>query len=341
MFISRSLTNKALTNWLTKYVIWLLLFNGVISLLYFFKIINIALPWLPISVIGTAVAFFVGFKNNQAYDRMWEARKIWGGIVNESRTWAMLVDSYIRNTKGQTKKEINQIKRKLIHRHIAWLYIHRIQLLEPQPWEQQGAEGQTKKSAKKYENTLGLGSWDNDVTLADAKTFLEPDEFEILNKVQNKATQLINHQSRDIIQLHDKEYITQFQHNEMEEVLRTFYTLQGQNERIKKFPFPRDYSGMSHFFVWIFIVLFPFSLIPELLKLGDWAFWIGIPVATLIGLIYVIMEELGDYHENPFMRTPHAMPMLALCRTIEIDMREIIGETDLPPAITAKNSVLM
>tara|TARA_B100000795_G_scaffold35292_1_gene23312 strand:+ start:26607 stop:26840 length:234 start_codon:yes stop_codon:yes gene_type:complete len=52
---------------------------------------SFAIPWLPISVVGTAVAFYVGFKNNQAYDRMWEAHKIWGGIVNESRTWGMLI----------------------------------------------------------------------------------------------------------------------------------------------------------------------------------------------------------------------------------------------------------
>ncbi len=341
MFISRSLTTKALTNWLTKHVIWLVVFNGIISVLYYFKIITISLPWLPVSVIGTAVAFFVGFKNNQAYDRMWEARKIWGGIVNDSRTWAMLVDSYVRKVSGQTEIEIQQTKRKLVYRHIAWLYIHRLQLLEPQTWEQQGATGKTKKLAKKYENTLGLGAWDNDVKYEDIQQYLDSGEFEQLKKFHNKATQLINQQSRDLIQLHDKNYLTHFQHNEMEEVLRTFYELQGKNERIKKFPFPRDYSGMSHFFVWTFIVLFSFSFIPELLNLGNWAFWIGIPVATLIGLIYIIMEELGDYHENPFMKTPHAMPMLSLCRTIEIDMREMIGETELPPTIVSKNSVLM
>jgi putative membrane protein len=58
---------------------------GAIATLYYFKVISVNIPWLPVSVVGTAVAFYVGFKNNQAYDRMWEARKICGGIVNDSR----------------------------------------------------------------------------------------------------------------------------------------------------------------------------------------------------------------------------------------------------------------
>ena len=84
-------------------------------------------------MIGTAVAFFVGFKNNQAYDRMWEARKIWGGLVNDSRTWGMQIDGYITNTfnKDISSNELKEIKKRLIHRHIAWLYIHRSQLLVP------------------------------------------------------------------------------------------------------------------------------------------------------------------------------------------------------------------
>ncbi|MEM7456100.1 MAG: bestrophin family ion channel [Planctomycetota bacterium] len=46
------------------------------------------IPWTPLALVGTAVAFLIGFQNNAAYGRAWEARKIWGGIVNASRTWA-------------------------------------------------------------------------------------------------------------------------------------------------------------------------------------------------------------------------------------------------------------
>ena len=82
------------------------------------------LPWLPIALIGTAVAFVVGFQNNASYDRIWEARKIWGGIVNASRAWGILVNDYITNEfadEKASKEEIQQIKKELIYRHIGWL----------------------------------------------------------------------------------------------------------------------------------------------------------------------------------------------------------------------------
>jgi len=75
--------------WTWHHIFWLFVLTGGGALLYYFEIISFSIPWLPVSVIGTAVAFYVGFKNNQAYDRMWEARKIWGGIVNDSRAWGM------------------------------------------------------------------------------------------------------------------------------------------------------------------------------------------------------------------------------------------------------------
>ena len=67
------------------HIVWLLVGFSTVAALYYYDILKFNIPWIPVSVIGTAVAFFVGFKNNQAYDRMWEARKIWGGIVNNSR----------------------------------------------------------------------------------------------------------------------------------------------------------------------------------------------------------------------------------------------------------------
>jgi putative membrane protein len=128
---------------------------------------------------------------------------------------------------------------------------------------------------------------------------------------------------------------------ELENILRSFYALQGKNERIKKFPLPRQYANMSRYFVGIFIVLLPFSMVPELLKLDTWGIWLSVPIAVLIGWVYVMMEVVGDYSENPFQGMANDIPMMSLCRTIEIDLREMLGEKDLPPAIEAKNGVLM
>jgi putative membrane protein len=341
MFITRTLTRRTLFGWLAKFVLMLTVIHGTIAILYAQGYLKIVLPWLPVSVIGTAVAFFVTFKNNQAYDRMWEARKIWGGIVNDSRTWGMMVDSYIRSDMGMPKNEVLKWKQKLIYRHLAWIYTHRIQLLEPMEWEQLGDKGFVGRTARRYQKYFGIGQITDEVKKADIKKYLPENELAEMNEYKNMATQLINYQSRDLILLHDKEYITQFQHKEMVKVLQNFYTLQGQNERIKKFPFPRDYSGMSKAFVYTFVTIFPFSLIPELMSISHQFYMISIPISVLIGLFYIIMEDLGDFHENPFMGTPHAIPMLSMCRTIEIDMLEMIGEKDLPQPVKAKNGVLM
>ena len=177
MFVTRSLTWRALIGWLLRHSFWLILFNGTIAVLYAYGYLQLSLPCLPVAVIGTAVAFFVNFKNNQAYDRMWEARKIWGGIVNDSRSWGMMVDSCVRSAMGMPESEVLQWKQKLIYRHIAWLYTHRIQLLEPMTWEQQGAKGFTERTAKRYEKYYGMGVFMENVNKEDIKKFLSESEF--------------------------------------------------------------------------------------------------------------------------------------------------------------------
>ena len=66
--------------------------------------INFGVAPGPISTIGIAVVFYVGFRNNQAYDRFWEARKIWGGVVNVSRSGAnpMLTFVSARHAGGES-----------------------------------------------------------------------------------------------------------------------------------------------------------------------------------------------------------------------------------------------
>ncbi len=344
MVVERFLRFRAIVTWTFPHAIWLLVLSTVFAALYYFEIIKFEIPWLPVSVIGTAVAFYVGFKNNQSYDRMWEARKIWGGIVNDSRTWGMMVDGYVTNQfTGPTtdNEEVAAIKKRLIYRHIAWLYSHRSQLLIPTSWEHVSQGRHIAKTAQFYQEKFGVGLVADEATKINLKNYLPPDEFERLINNKNTATQIINEQSRDLKELSERKLIDDFRHVEMVEVLRSFYALQGKNERIKKFPLPRQYANMSRIFVGILIALLPFSMMPALLKMGDWAFGMSIPVTALIGWVYVMMEIVGDYSENPFQSMANDIPMLSLCRTIEIDMREMLGETDLPEPIKSKKGILM
>ena len=238
-------------------------------------------------------------------------------------------------------KGIKETRRRLIYRHIAWLYAHRSQLLVSTSWEHASQGGHIGKTAKYYQKKFGIGLIDDEVTRIELKMFLPEEEHDRLVGSVNTATQIINEQSRDLTRLREKGIIEDFRHMEMMNVLSGFYTLQGKNERIKKFPFPRQYANMSRYFIAILICLMPFSMIPELMKLGEWGFWISIPVSALIGWIYIMMETVGDYSENPFQGMANDIPMLSLCRTIEIDLREMLGEKDLPPPVEPKNDILM
>jgi len=344
MIVTKEISIGKLIKWTAHHILWLLLLMGSISTLYYFKIIDVNIPWLPVSVVGTAVAFYVGFKNNQAYDRMWEARKIWGGIVNDSRSWGMMIDGFVTNLfteKKITKDEIHEIKKRLIYRHIAWLYAHRSQLLIATPWEHISQDGLTGRKAKVYQEKLGIGLIDDDITRTELKHFLPMVEHDRLLGYANTATQIINEQSRDLVRLREQRLIDDFRHMELANLLKNFYTHQGKNERIKKFPLPRQYANMSRYFVGIFIMFLPFSMMPELMKIGEYGLWLSIPITALIGWIYVMMEIVGDYTENPFQGMANDIPMMSLCRVIEIDLREMLGETNLPPAIESKNGVLM
>lgn len=316
---------------------------SAIALLYFFEIITIKIPWLPISVIGTAVAFFVGFKNNQAYDRWWEARKVWGGIINNSRTWGIQVDGYISDTFNDKidSNELQAIKQRLIYRHLAWIYTHREQLLVPTSWEYISQGETASKLANSYQEKFGIGLVKDEVSKIKLKDFVSPEELVELEKAKNKATQLITAQSRDLRDLRKRLVVEDFRHIELMETLEQFYELQGKNERIKKTPFPRQYSTMSRIFVGIFILLLPFSMIPELMALGNTGLWLSVPITTIIAYVYLMMEFTADYTENPFQGMVNDIPMLSLCRTIEIDLRQMLDEDDLPLPIAAKDSILM
>ena len=324
-------------------MIWLTVWPLIMTTIYEFTSFSWSIPWLPLSVIGTAVAFYVGFKNNSAYDRLWEARKIWGGIVNNSRSWGISVRGFVSSVfTDVATSEKDTWKKRLIYRHIAWLYTLRNQLLIPTQWEHVSVGKHVSKLTKKRMKRWGVGLHEDDgFTEEELKKYLDPEEYERLIEYQNTATQIIDQQSQDLLTLREKNLIDDFRHMEMQKLLNDFYTFQGQCERIKKFPLPRQYGSMSLVFVGIFIFLLPFGMVSEFAKLGALGAWLSVPFTALVGWVYLMMELVGDYSENPFEGLGNDIPMLSLCRTIEIDLLEMIGEENIPSPIEVKNGVLM
>lgn len=324
--------------WITVWV------SGVAAIIYFTKIEWLSVPWLPLSVIGTAVAFYIGFKNNQAYDRLWEARKIWGGIVNSSRAWGSAVKSFVSNqfvAEALSEEDLHRHQKKLIRRHIGYLYALRSQLLIPTSWEHISQNNHISKTTKKRMKVFGIGLVDDDVTQKNLLKYLEGKEYEEYIQFANTATQLLDKQSQELQKLRAENLIDDFRHMELQALINEFYDHQGKCERIKKFPLPRQYGSMSFIFVGIFIFLLPFGMISEFQKFGDWGIWASIPFTVLVCWVYLMMELVGDYSENPFEGLGNDIPMLSLTRVIEIDLLQMLRESDIPESIKPQNGVLM
>ncbi len=346
MYVKKNFGLKSIISFSGGHFVWITLWALLVALIYKFTPLRewLVIPWLPLSVIGTAVAFYVGFKNNSAYDRLWEARKIWGAIVNGSRSWGSATRGFISSQFSFEEKnasELGALGKKLIYRHIAWLYALRSQLLIPTQWEHISQGRMVRKVAKKRMANFGVGLHGDDISEQQLKYFLPKDEYEKLINYKNTATQIIDRQSQDLKILREKNIIDDFRHMELQKLLNDFYTFQGQCERIKKFPLPRQYASMSFVFIGIFIFLLPLGMVSEFAKLGEFGVWLSIPFTALVGWVYLMMELVGDYSENPFEGMGNDIPMLALCRTIEIDLREMLGEIELPEGIKPINDVLM
>ncbi|MES2794514.1 MAG: bestrophin family ion channel, partial [Bacteroidota bacterium] len=273
MIIRKTANLKGIISFAGHHIIWLTAWAIIVASIYYFtSFITFTIPWLPISLIGTAVSFYVGFKNNQAYDRLWEARKIWGGIVNSSRAWSTMTKNFITQSKENpiTKNELYEHKERIIFRHIAWIYRLRSQLLIPTSWEHVSLRHSFGEFGKKRREKFGVGLFKDEITLVHLENYLPENEIPTLADFANTATQIIDKQSEDLAKLRALNLIDDFRQMEMQKVLGDFYNFQGAAERIKKFPLPRQFGNMSFVFICLFIFMLPFGMVSEFSKLGDW-----------------------------------------------------------------------
>ncbi len=287
----------------------------------------IAIPWVPVALVGTAAAFIVGFKNTQTYNRLWEARQIWGAIVNTSRTWGIMSKDFVK----ADKSEIEQ----LIYRHCAWLTALRFQLRKPQSWE-----NSNKKHNIEYRNYFKVPEWESKLE-DELKKYLSEEEYNYVVGKKNRATQLITLQSKHIKNLRAEEKIDHYEYVEMERRLADLYDHQGKCERIKNFPYPRQFASINLFFVWLLVLMLPFGMLNEFHKLGEHFVWLTIPFTVIVSWVFTSMEKVGEATENPFEGGANDIPMAALSRTIEIDLRDMLDESQLPEPITPTNNILM
>lgn len=298
----------------------------------------LALPWLPIALLGTAVAFVVGFKNNASYDRTWEARRIWGTIINNSRVWGVSARDFVTNKFAAAplpENELHQIRKTLIYRHLAWVTALRYQLREGRSWE-----GMSRAHNAEYRNKwFRIDEHDN--KLEDAiKPFLSDADYREIFRHGNKATHILSLQSTHLKALAEQGYIDDFRHMELQNIIGELYQQQGASERIKNFPYPRQYATVNLYFIRIFALLLPLGMMQEFSKMGEVYVWLAIPFSVLAGWVFTTMEKIGEASENPFEGNANDVPITALSRTIEIDLRGLLREDELPKPLTPTNNIL-
>jgi ion channel-forming bestrophin family protein len=332
MHAGKRFTFKQVVYWTRRDIYFFFAYSSIITALYyFFEIKWVILPWVAIGLVGTAAAFLIGFKNTQTYARLWEARQVWGGIVNSSRTWGVLV----KDTVNADKNEI----RELIYRHIAWLTALRFQLRESRVWETTQI-----KSNKEFARYFKVPEWETKME-DELKKYLSPNDLTYILTKKNKAAQLIAMQSSHLKKLKEQGKLSEFDFIELERALASFYEGQGKSERIKNFPYPRQFATINQMFVRLFIGMLPLGIIQEFSKLtsdaNDVFIWATVPCSVIVAFVFHLMERIGEATENPFEGGANDVPISAISRSIEIDLRDMLDEIDLPEALLPINNILL
>ena len=204
----------------------------------------------------------VGFQNNAAYNRIWEARKIWGGIVNTSRSLIITVKDSFYMHRSEASKDESEIIKVITNRHIAWLTALRYALRAKKSWEGSYEDMHKRK-------TLSYNIPEYKTTLEEEiKPYLSEEEFEYVMSKDNKPNAIINLQSKHLRRLTDEKRLWDFTLLNLQQMLKELTELQGKAERIKNFPYPKQYGSIGYHFVHIFMWLLPMAIIPAFAGLG-------------------------------------------------------------------------
>jgi putative membrane protein len=338
MKLARSYTLAEYLIWTRRKIFLLLLIAIVPVALY--QLLGqkwIAAPWAVAAVLGTAASFTVGFKNLQTYNRTAEALQIWTAIAAISRYWGLIARDF------PTKPESTQL---LIYRHLAWLTVLRYGLRAgaARKWE-----SVTSPSNAEYKRKYFTVPEQQSPLEDELPKYLPAPELALLAATENKATRLLDLQSGTIRTLYAGQALAVLHHTEMQKTLKDFLDQQARVERIKNYPYPRQYATINTLFVWCFAGLLPLCLIREFDRLNDnvsgliqgHMAWLAVPFSVLISWIYVSLDQVGESTENPFEGSANDVPIAQISRAVEIDLRGMLGETELPAAVEVRNEIVM
>ena len=262
--------------------------------------LKITLTAIPFTLIGLPLAIFLGFRNTTAYDRYWEARKLWGEIVHRTRTLSRQCQGLIDlPVPLDPARRDDDVRIRMVHRAIAFVHALRLQLRDQR------------------DDTV-LQRW------------LTAAEFEQTRSSLNPASTLMLHMGRDLGECVRQGQVEPCLAVPMDATLSSLTASAASCERIKNTPVPFSYTLLLHRTAYMYCFLLPFGLVDTTGFMTP--FVVGIVAYTFFGL-----DALGDEIEEPFGLESNDLPLDTLCRAIEINLRESLGEKDLPPPLYPMN----
>jgi ion channel-forming bestrophin family protein len=252
--------------------------------------VPISIPLAVPAVLGTVISLLLGFRSNQAYDRWWEARQVWGAIVNDSRTLARQVLNF---TESQYEEDmVHQWRQRMVRRQIAWCY----------------SLGQ---SLRRMNPVSGLDK------------YLSKRELEVLSRFNNVPMALLDQHGKDLRRALEEGYINRYQQMEIDKTLTRLCDAMGKCERIKNTVFPSTYSLYIHFSLLLFIAMLPFGVI-------EYFNFLEVPLVLAISASFLLIEKMAIHLQDPFENKPTDTPMTAIAGTIERDLKQLMQDQDLP-----------
>jgi putative membrane protein len=291
-------------------VLALLLSTGVYVLHVTLGLQQVTVPFGLLSLLGAALAIFLAFRNNTSFARWGEAAQLWYGIVNQCRILARLIVTFVdshAHTPQYRAEAAEAFKREMAYRLMAWAHALRLQLRSIPEWDE-------------------------------LRPFLSTAEFDSVRQAQNKPNTLMRLMGQHIYAGMASGILQGFDSFQMEGALAQLSNLQAGCERLKAIPVPRQYDYFTRLFVVTFIVLTPFGLVRPLV--AENVAPLLIPLSVLLAFVFTILERTGEVNEAPFENRITDVPLSAICRTIERDVRELLGETALPPVWQPRDGYL-
>jgi putative membrane protein len=326
----------------TEFVLWtrrtlyaLIAFNAVVVVLY--QVVGLkwlTIPWGVAFMLGTTVALMAGFKSTQTYNRTWEAQQIWASIAGMSRLWGTASRDFLSNDKASQR---------LIYRHLAWLTALRYQMRDSKAWE-------TAKEAANAEYLRNYGAPEKERALEmEIAKYVAPQEKSRILIADGKATQVLGLQSEALKTMLDSGVIPANVFFELQRILKEFQDLQAKSERIKNYPYPRQYAIINAIFVRILCFLLPLGIISELERLNQLVggvmaghmVWLAIPLGVLISWMYGALDQVGESSANPFEGGANDVPISQICDSIEVDLRQLLGESSVPLSARPSHPIVM